>query len=422
MPEYPQIRIGGVPAVDLAEAYGTPLLVIDRDVLDAALARYAALSAEFDVNVSYAGKALLFTALAERVAAAGLGLDVCSLGELLVAERARFPVARLTFHGCGKTVEELQAALDGRVGRLVIDHRDELDLLSALANDTGRPLDVLLRVNPGVEADTHRSVRTAGHESKFGFAPDDLVAAFARVKDAPGLRLVGLHAHIGSNIFAIEPYLRTLDVLYDLYLEGRAHGAPLEELILGGGFGVSNARGGERFEAAALLGAALGRLRDLGKRVGSERALPRLGIEPGRSVVAEAGTSLYRVVTVKGEGNRRIVIVDGGLADNPRPALYGADHAPFALGRPFPDECDEALICGRSCESDELGRATLPSDVRAGDLIGMRSTGAYTFSMSSNYNRFPRPAVVFAGGGRHYTVIHREPHDVLLAFEARDAV
>jgi len=161
MPEYPQIRIGGVPAVDLAEAYGTPLLVIDRDVLDAALARYAALSAEFDVNVSYAGKALLFTALAERVAAAGLGLDVCSLGELLVAERARFPVARLTFHGCGKTVEELQAALDGRVGRLVIDHRDELDVLSALANDTGRPLDVLLRVNPGVEADTHRSVRTA---------------------------------------------------------------------------------------------------------------------------------------------------------------------------------------------------------------------------------------------------------------------
>jgi diaminopimelate decarboxylase len=421
MPESPPYTIGGVPAAELARAYGTPLLVLDLDLLDAALARYAALSTEFDVDVSYAGKALLFTALARRVAAAGLGLDVCSLGELLVAERAGFPVSRLTFHGCGKTVAELQAAVDGRVGRLVIDHGDEVEALAGLAGNPERPLEVLLRINPGIEAETHRYVRTAGADSKFGLVASEFGAAVARVKGVPGLRLTGLHAHIGSNIFSVEPYLATLDILYDLYLEGRACGAPLEELVLGGGFGVPNLATGERFEAAALLGAALGRLRDLGRRAGSERALPRLGIEPGRSIVAQAGTSLYRVVTVKHRGRRRFVIVDGGLADNPRPALYGADHAPLAVGRAFADEYGEALVCGRSCESDELGTAMLPSDVRAGDLIALRTTGAYTYSMSSNYNRFPRPAVLFAGGGKHHAVVAREPDDALLAYEALDA-
>jgi diaminopimelate decarboxylase len=146
-----------------------------------------------------------------------------------------------------------------------------------------------------------------------------------------------------------------------------------------------------------------------------------LGIEPGRSIVAEAGTSLYRIVTVKRHGERRFVIVDGGLADNPRPALYGADHAPVAVGRQFAAEAGEALVCGRSCESDELGSALLPVDVRAGDLLALRTTGAYTFSMSSNYNRFPRPAVVFAGGGGHHAVVEREPHDMLLAFESSAA-
>jgi diaminopimelate decarboxylase len=411
--------LGGVPAATLARAYGTPLLVLDLDVLDSALARFAALSAEFAVDVAYAGKALLFTALAKRVARAGLGLDVCSLGELLVAERAQFPPARLTLHGCGKTTEELAAAVAGRVGRVVVDHRDELERLAGLARPE-QPIDVLLRLNPGIEAETHRYIRTAGADSKFGFVAAEAVAAVSRTLEIPGLRLAGFHAHIGSNIFAPEPYLATLEVLFESYARALAAGAPLGDLVIGGGFGVATSPGGERFDAAALLGSVTGRTRELAARYAV--AAPRLGIEPGRAIVAEAGTSLYSVVTVKQHGERRFVIVDGGLADNPRPALYGADHAPLAVGRAFATESSEALVCGRSCESDELGIARLPVDLHAGDLLALRSTGAYTYSMSSNYNRFPRPAVVFAGAGSHRAVINREPQDALLAFEAADGL
>jgi diaminopimelate decarboxylase len=412
------VLLGGVPAGDLAERYGTPLLVLDVDVLDAALARFAALADRLGVDVAYAGKALLFTALAERIAGAGLGLDVCSLGELLVAERARVPAGRLTFHGCGKSDDELRAAVAGRVGRIVVDHRDELDRLAALA-DPERPLDVLLRINPGIEAETHRYVRTAGADSKFGFVEAQVAAAVERTLAVPGLRLAGLHAHIGSNVFAREPYLAALEVLFEHYRAARTAGAPLGELVLGGGFGVASGGGEDRFDAEAMLAAASARVRELAAE--ARVPTPRLGIEPGRAIVAEAGTSLYRVVTVKQHGDRRFVIVDGGLADNPRPALYGADHAPTAVGRRFAAESSEALVCGRSCESDELGTATLPVDLRAGDLLALRTTGAYTFSMSSNYNRFPRPAVVFAGGGRHRPVIAREAHDALLAYEVSDA-
>ena len=408
--------LGGVPAAQLAQIYGTPLLVLDVDVLDAALDRFAGLSKRFGIDVAYAGKALLFTALAERVAAAGLGLDVCSLGELLVAERAKFPAARLTLHGCGKTHEELRAAVEGRVGRIVVDHRDELEALAALSRPDRR-LDVLLRINPGIEADTHRYVRTAGADSKFGFVEGEVGAAVARTLAVPGLRLAGLHAHIGSNVFAIEPYLAALDVILGVYGAAYGAGAPLGDLVMGGGFGVAAEPGGARFDAEALVAALTARLGDPAHSFSA----PRLGIEPGRAIVAEAGTSLYRIVTVKRHGERRFVIVDGGLADNPRPALYGADHAPVAVGRRFADDAGDALVCGRSCESDELGSALLPVDVRAGDLLALRMTGAYTFSMSSNYNRFPRPAVIFAGSGRHHAVVRREPHDMLLAFESAAA-
>jgi diaminopimelate decarboxylase len=405
------LAIGGVAANELATTYGTPLLALDTDVLDRNVATYARASRDLGLDVSYAGKALLFVALARRLVTTPLGIDVCSLGELLTAERGGMPAERLVMHGCGKTDEELAAAASGRVGRLVVDHRDELERLAAVARPE-RPLRVLLRANTGIEAKTHAYVRTGGEDTKFGFPLAELPAAAEAALAAPGLRLVGLHSHLGSQIFDAAPYVASLQVLLDAYARLRALGAPLTELVIGGGFGVDAQPEAERFDTASILA-------QLAATVASEahtRGLPppNLGIEPGRSIVAEAGTSLYRVVAVKTHGTRRYAIVDGGIADNPRPALYGAYHHPTLAGRTSDAAPQPFAVCGRSCENDRLVEAPLPGDLAAGDLLALGTTGAYTFSMASNYNRFPRPAVVFAGDGMHRLAVRREADEDVL--------
>jgi diaminopimelate decarboxylase len=379
---------GGVPASELARAYGTPQLVIDTDVLDETMAEFARLGAELDIDVCYAGKALLFVALARRIAASTLGLDVCSLGELLTGEHAGVPAERMVLHGCGKTTEELRAAAAGRVGRIVVDHADELRELAALAS-AERPL-------------------------------DELDAAVTRTLDAPGLRLAGFHSHLGSQIFEDSPYTASLPIVLDAYARAHAAGAPLGELVLGGGFGVDSQPGGERFALRATL-QAVARALETGAR---ERNLPRPrpGIEPGRAVIAAAGTSLYGVVSVKRQGSRHFAIVDGGIADNPRPALYGAYHHPELAGRGSGAEAREFTVCGRSCENDKLVVAPLPGDLRPGDLLALRTTGAYTYSMASNYNRFGRPAIAFAGGGKHRLVVRRETAEDVLRNDVLDAL
>jgi diaminopimelate decarboxylase len=407
----PAPPFGGVAPAELAATYGTPLLVLDTGVLDATLQRFGELGAELGIDVAYAGKALLIVALAERLAASPLGLDVCSLGELLVAERAGFPAARITFHGCGKTDEELRAAAAGRTGRIVVDHLDELERLIALPV-AAPPLRVFLRLNPGIEAETHRYVQTGGEGSKFGFVAEQLEGAIALLLGAPRVQLTGLHCHLGSNLFDSAPYLAALDRLFEVYVRARELGGPLRELIVGGGFGVDPQPNGEALDVDSILRALAARVALLAAE--ARVPVPRLGVEPGRAIVAAAGTSLYRIVTVKHHGTRRFAIVDGGLADNPRPALYDAYHHPQACGRSFASELEETIVCGRSCENDELAVAALPTDLHAGDFLALRTTGAYTFSMASNYNRFPRPAVVFAGQGRHRLVVRRETPAELL--------
>jgi diaminopimelate decarboxylase len=413
-----ELALGGVAATELAEAYGTPLLVIDTDVLDRAIATFAQLGAEFELDVCYAGKALLFVALAKRIAESSLGLDVCSLGELVTGERAGLPAARMVLHGCGKTEAELQAALDGRVARIVVDHREELRALAALARPE-RPVNALLRVNTGIEARTHAYVRTGGEDSKFGFPLDELDGAIAETLAAPGLRLGGFHSHLGSQIFEASPYAASLQILLDAYARAHAWGAPLGDLVLGGGFGVDPHPDGERLRPRAAV-AALARDLAAGAR---SRGLPapRLGLEPGRAIIAPAGSSLYRVVSVKRQGSRRFAIVDGGMADNPRPALYGAYHHPELANRTAAAASDEFTVCGRSCENDRLAVVSLANDLRAGDLLALGTTGAYTYSMASNYNRFGRPAVAFAGGGAHRLVVRREDAEDVLRNDVVDA-
>ncbi len=410
--------IGGVPATELANAYGTPLLALDTDVLDARVATFASAGERFGIDVCYAAKALLFVELARRLARSPLGIDVCSLGELLTAERAGVSARRLVLHGCGKTEAELRAAADGRVGRVVVDHRAELERLGEIARPDA-PVRVLLRVNTGIEAHTHAYVRTGGEDSKFGFPIDDLDEAIAAARAHPNLRLIGAHSHLGSQLFEPEPYAASVEILLDAYARMLAAGAPASEIIVGGGFGVDGGSGVAPLDLEATLATIVAAVA-AGSRARSVPA-PRVGIEPGRGIVAEAGTSLYRVVAVKRQGSRRFAIVDGGIADNPRPALYGAYHHPFLAGRGSTAALGEFTICGRSCENDRLVVAPLPADLAAGDLLGLATTGAYTYSMASNYNRFPKPAVVFAGAGRHRLVVRRERDDELLRNDVDDA-
>jgi diaminopimelate decarboxylase len=397
-------EIGGVPARELAATYGTPLMVIDAGELELEIDAFVRAFVARGVAVAYAGKALLVTALAELLAATPLWLDVCSLGELVTAERGGFPGARMYFHGVAKTDDELRAIVDGRVAFGVIDNAEEIERLAALARPEAA-LDVMLRINTGIEAHTHEFVRTGGENTKFGIPEREAHAAIRRIATLPQLRLIGLHSHVGSQIVEVEPLVANLEALLGYAQAARAHGLPVEELIVGGGIGIEN---GPAEPRPIDLDAFAERL------VRRAAATPyRLAIEPGRALVARAGSLLYRVVAVKQQGRRRFVVVDGGMTDNPRPLLYGAHHpaelvASGASGPPAP-----ATLAGRSCENDEIGEYELPADVAAGDLIAIRYAGAYTFSMASNYNRFGKPAVVFVRDGAHRCVVRAEsPADV----------
>lgn len=361
--------------------------------------------ADRGIVVGYAGKAFLCTALAEHLAATPLRLDVCSLGELVTAERGGYPAGRIYFHGAAKTDAELRAIAERRVAFDVIDNVEELERLAALA-DRAAPLDVMLRINTGIEAHTHEFVRTGGENTKFGIPTADVDATLARVAALPQLRLIGLHAHVGSQLFEVEPVLANLDELVRAAATARALGHPVAELLVGGGIGVEDGPGEPRpidLDAFAAALAARG------------SATPyRLAIEPGRALVARAGTALYTVAAVKRQGRRRFVVVDGGMNDNPRPMLYGARHPAELVRSVAAGPLEPATLAGRSCENDEIGEYALPADVAAGDLIAMRYVGAYTYSMASNYNRFGKPAVVFVADGAHRRVIRAETSDDVL--------
>ncbi len=383
--------IGGVPAARLAAQYGTPLFVLDAGLAKTAIAKLRACCDAAGVGVSYAAKAFLSPEFARIVAAAGIGMDVCSLGELEVAEGCGFPARSLTMHGAGKTDEELRACLDARVGRIVLDGLCDLRRLAELGEN--RPgADVVLRINTEIESDAHPHVTTAGAGSKFGFARSEEAAAAAMLRATPALRFVGLHAHVGSQLGRASAFEANVGALEACAARLAALGLPSDVLVAGGGFGVQYDP--RRPEQACDVEDAVRRMR------GAMRSRLRLDIEPGRAIAAHAGTTIYRVLSVKRRGSRHLVVVDGGMADNPRPALYGAYHRAIPVGDPS-RPVRSAFVYGRACESDFLAEADLPDDVRRGDLVAFCTTGAYTYSMSSNYNRFPRPAVVGVESGAH---------------------
>lgn len=406
-----ELRIGGTRVSELAQQYGTPLLVLDYDVLDAAIAAFTDACAPHGIEVAYAGKALLLVALARHMKHTQLHLDVCSLGELTAAERAAFPPERISMHGCGKTDDELDAAAQGRVGRIIVDNLDELRRL-APRGSTGNPIPLLLRLNTGIEAHTHEFIRTSGDKTKFGFDPDALPVALSVLKAHPNLRFLGLHAHIGSQIFEQQAFTANAQAL----LEQAAHcahaGFTSEHIVVGGGFGVQvHPEEPSLLDLPATLDAIASTIQTEAQRLRLPR--PRIGIEPGRAMIAHAGTSLYTVMARKSEFGRPYAIVDGGVYENPRPALYDAYHHAVCASRESA-QLAQTVLCGRTCENDRLGVAQLPEDLRAGELIAMCTTGAYTYSMASNYNRFTRPAVVAVREGTHRLIARRESIDDVL--------
>lgn len=408
-----EMVVAGVPMSGLAATFGTPTYVLDEAEFRGQCRRYAASFP--DAEVCYAGKALLTRAVARWVAEEGLSLDVCSAGELAVARSVGFPPERLVLHGNAKTPEDLKAALRYPVSRIVIDSFDEIAQLGPLAHDQ----QVLVRVTPGVDGATHHAITTGIEDQKFGFslANGDALEAVRRVLAEPGLRLAGLHCHLGSQIARLAPLEEATRRMIGLLAAIRdRQGVVPSQLNLGGGHAVRYVPGDEAFDLAGFAHRLSG---TINYECGRHRLpAPRLTLEPGRALVARAGITLYRVVTVKHiPGVRTFVAVDGGMSDNPRPALYGARYTVDLIGRLRTAPARPVTVVGRHCEAgDVVARdVLLPGDVRAGDLLAVACTGAYHHSLASSYNLVGRPPVVAVRDGNARVLVRRETEEDLLA-------
>jgi len=412
--------IGGCDSVELAGEFGTPLYVFDEFTLRRKCAEF---KEEFgrrglETTVIYAAKAFLNKALALIVKEEGLGLDVVSGGELGIARSVGFPLDRVYFHGNNKSAEELRLALDWHVGRIVVDNFYELGMLDRMAGELGSIPDILLRLSPGIDPHTHRYIATGISDSKFGFPLTHIEEAVEKAVQASYLNPVGLHFHLGSLIYEAEPYRQAIELVLGLASEMKQkHGFELEELNIGGGFAIQYSLDSPAPAVAVYAEVIASRIitgcRELGL------GLPRLTVEPGRAIAGQAGVALYRVGVVKEiPGVRRYVMVDGGMADNIRPALYGAGYEALLANRVVAEEADVVTVAGRFCESgDILIRDIRLPAVSAGDIIAVPDCGAYCLPMGSNYNASLRPAVVLVGEGSARLIRRRETFDDLVRWD-----
>ena len=413
------LAIGGVSVTELARDFGTPLYIYDEATLRTNMRRYVeALHAGYPNALPlYASKAYSDPHVVKIAAEEGMGLDVVSAGEIAVALAAEFPLERIYFHGNNKLPEELTYALEVGVGRIVVDNFNEIDLLNTIAGEAGKSAKILLRIGPGVEAHTHDYIKTGALDSKFGFALPigQAEEAVKRAQAAPNLDLIGIHAHIGSQIFDIEPYVDTLDLLIQFAREMTGkYGLDLQELSPGGGWGIRYTGADDPPPIEDLANTVTATVKDRMAALGWN--LPRLVVEPGRSIVGQAGVGLYSVGSSKTiPGVRKYVAVDGGMADNIRPALYDALYT-VLVGNRMHDPAEETVtIAGRYCESgDVLFKDVEMPKLNPGDLIAVPSSGAYCLAMSSNYNLVPRPAVVLVNDGNARLIRRRETLDDLI--------
>ncbi|GAA3926377.1 diaminopimelate decarboxylase [Microbacterium soli] len=422
-----ELIVGGVRVGDLVRAHGTPLQVIDegevRGRASAIRAAFEAAAAAHGTSarVYYAGKALLNTSIVRWVMSEGLSVDVCTGGELEVALAAGADAGLLGFHGNNKSVAELERAVDAGVGTIVVDSAIEIERLAVIVGRTHARQRVMLRVNSGVHAETHDFLATAHEDQKFGTPLDAAPALVARIREIDGLEFTGLHCHIGSQIFGVAGFRESAARVLDLH-EALLEGGDVPQLNLGGGFGIAYTRADtpepiERL-AEGIVSAVADGCRARGIRV------PALSFEPGRSIVGNAGVTLYEVGTIKDvaleNASRRYVSVDGGMSDNARPALYGAQYSARLASRAGLGDPVLVRVVGKHCESGDIvvDHEYLPGDVIEGDLLAVAATGAYCAPLSSNYNHVPRPPIVAVDGGRARIIVHGENLDDLLRRDA----
>lgn len=413
------LTVGGMDTVALAKEFGTPAYLLDENVIRAQCRIYRDAAKRYfgeDALPLYASKALCFTGVYRIAAEEGLGVDCVSGGELYTARRAGFPAERIYFHGNNKTDHDLEDALDMGVGTIVVDNRDELDALDRLASRRGKVQRILLRITPGIDPHTHKAISTGSVDSKFGSAIEtgqamEIVRAALLKKN---VRLVGLHCHIGSQIFDVQPFADAADIMVRFIADIRQKlGYEIDELNLGGGLGVPYTEYDRRIDYADAI-------RQIGEIVtGYCREhgikLPKVILEPGRSLVAAAGVTLYTVGSVKEiPGFKNYISVDGGMPDNPRYALYQSQYTALIANRAKEPRDYRATIAGRCCESGDLiGEKMEIQHAKRGDILAVLVTGAYNYSMASNYNRIPRPPVILIRDGKASVAVRRETYEDL---------
>lgn len=416
------LYIGGVKATSLAKEFGTPLYVMDEQLLlDNCRGYINAFRAKEENNrVAFAGKAFLTVEMCKLIDREGLYLDVVSGGELYTAYKANFPMEKIYFHGNNKTLDEIELGVKLGVGRFIVDNLWEMSKINEVAEKYNKKQDIYLRLTPGIEAHTHDYIKTGQIDSKFGFAPvgNIILEAVKEGLSLESVNLVGLHCHIGSQIFETTPFRDTAEVMLKFINEIKQEtGHLIEELDLGGGFGIYYSEGDKPKSIEDYCNVILDRVDEVCRELNLKR--PILTIEPGRSIVANAGTTLYTVGSIKEIPEiRKYVAVDGGMTDNIRPALYGAKYEAFIANKADVPADDKVTVAGKCCESGDI----LINDIEiqkaeGGDILAVLSTGAYGFSMASGYNRILKPAVVFVRNGEARVVSKRQTYEDLVKDE-----
>ena len=412
--EQGHLTAGGIDTVELAKEYGTPLYVMDEGLIREHCRSFKESMDRYyggEGLVCYASKAFCCKAMCRIMLEEGLGLDVVSEGELYTALSVGFPPEKLCFHGNNKTDSELSFALEKGVGRIIVDNIYELERLNRLAEQTGRSANIMYRIKPGIDAHTHNFIMTGHIDSKFGFALET-GEAFEAVKKAIScshINLVGLHCHIGSQIFDIDPFVKAAEVMLTFIAKIKDElGFEVKELNLGGGFGIKYTEE----DAPVAYDRYMEKVSEKVKAVCAEKniKLPFILIEPGRSVAAPAGITLYTVGGKKEIPNiRTYVSIDGGMCDNPRYALYQSKYDVEVANKASLPKSEVVTVAGKCCETGDLIGEGMPiQPVEPGDILAVLATGAYNYSMSSNYNRIPKPAVVMIKDGQSRVVVKRE--------------
>ena len=416
------LYIGGISCVDLANKYSTPLYVFDEDLIRENCREYRKYFKVEENNnkVAYAGKAFLTLYMCNLIKEENLCLDVVSGGELYTAHKANFPMENILFHGNNKTIDEIKMGIELGVGRFVVDNFYELDIIEEICKGKNKIQEIYIRITPGIEAHTHDYIKTGQIDSKFGFAliNGDLYEAIEKLSEYKNIKLVGLHAHIGSQIFDIEPFMDEVDIMIDLIKEIKdKFDIDLKEIDLGGGIGVYYTKEDKPKTIKEFCEAIINRAEIKCKEIGIE--IPTLIIEPGRSISANAGSTLYTIGSIKDIKNvRTYVSVDGGMTDNIRPSLYKAGYECSIVNKMKYEKVNNVTVAGKCCESGDIliTHANI-MDIESGDILITASTGAYGYSMASNYNKIPKPAVVMVSNGESNLVCKRQTYDELLELE-----